>query len=210
VDWQTGFSNLIAPIAGPRTPDIVDAYHVSERLVERDPPHRSYKDVLATSLSRAATSRGLRLSDRDARTIERSWGSLPIFDDVEPMLAELRRNGWRLAVLTNCDDDLFEVTHRAFRSPFDLFVTAERVRGYKPAPWHFSAFHQITRVSRCNWVHVACSWYHDIAPASALGINSVWLDRERTGEDATIASARVFSGTEVASAVEAIVDGCYA
>jgi 2-haloacid dehalogenase len=210
VDWRRGFAGLLAPIAGPRTPDILDAYHVSERLVERETPHRSYKDVLATSLSRAASTRGLRLSERDARTIERSWGSLPIFDDAEPMLAELRRNGWRLAVLTNCDDDLFEVTHRTFRSPFDLFVTAERVRGYKPAPWHFSAFRQITRVRRCNWVHVACSWYHDIAPARALGISSVWLDRERTGEDATMASARVFSATDVAAAVEAVVDGCYA
>lgn len=210
VDWRRGFAGLLAPIAGPRTPDILDAYHVSERLVERETPHRSYKDVLATSLSRAASARGLRLSERDARTIERSWGSLPIFDDAEPMLAELRRNGWRLAVLTNCDDDLFEVTHRTFRSPFDLFVTAERVRGYKPAPWHFSAFRQITRVRRCNWVHVACSWYHDIAPARALGISSVWLDRERTGEDASMASARVFSATDVASAVEAVVDGCYA
>jgi 2-haloacid dehalogenase len=210
VDWQTGFADLLTPIAGPRTADIVDAYHVSERLVERDTPHRSYKDVLATSLSRAASIRGLRLSDRDARTIERAWGSLPIFDDVEPMLAELRRNGWRLAVLTNCDDDLFEVTHRTFRSPFDLFVTAERVRGYKPAPWHFSAFHQITRVRRCNWVHVACSWYHDIAPARALGINSVWLDRERTGEDASYASARVLSAAELPGAIEAVFEGCYA
>jgi 2-haloacid dehalogenase len=210
VDWRTGFSGLLAPITGPRTADILDAYHVSERLVERDTPHRSYKDVLATSLSRAAASRGLRLSERDARTIERSWGSLPIFDDVEPMLAELRRNGWRLAVLTNCDDDLFEATHRTFRAPFDLFVTAERVRGYKPAPWHFSAFRQMTRATRCHWVHVACSWYHDIAPAKSLGINSVWLDRERTGEDATIASARVFSAADVVSAVEAIVEGCYA
>ena len=40
------------------------------------------------------------------------------------MLAELRRHGWRLAVLTNCDDDLFEITHRRFRQPFDLFVQA--------------------------------------------------------------------------------------
>ena len=210
VDWQAGFAGLISPIAGPRTPDILDAYHVSERIVERDTPHRSYKDVLATSLSRAAATRGLRLSDRDARTIERSWGSLPIFDDVEPMLAELRRNGWRLAVLTNCDDDLFEITHRTFRSPFDLFVTAERVRGYKPAPWHFSAFHQLTRVNRCNWVHVACSWYHDIAPARALGISSVWLDRERTGEDPSYASARVTSATEVPGAIAAVFEGCYA
>ena len=88
--------------------------------------------------------------------------------------------------------------------------TSDVVRAYKPAPWHFRAFQRLTRVNRCEWVHVACSWYHDIAPAKSLGINSVWLDRERTGEDATIASARVFSAADVVSAVEAIVEGCYA
>jgi 2-haloacid dehalogenase len=137
------------------------------------------------------------LPESDARALQRSWGSMPIFDDVEPMLAELRRRGWRLGVLTNCDDDLFEITHRSFRAPFDLFVTAERVRGYKPAPWHFRAFQQLAHVNHCEWVHVACSWYHDIAPARELGVQTVWLDRERTGEDASIASARVLSASEV-------------
>jgi 2-haloacid dehalogenase len=209
VDWQRGFASMLAPFAGDRTSDVVRAYHASERIVERDTPYRRYKDVLAAALARAAAGRGVQMSEADARTLERSWGSLPIFDDVESMLSELRRNGWRLAVLTNCDDDLFEITHRTFRRPFDLFVTAERVRGYKPAPWHFRAFQQLTRVNRCDWVHVACSWYHDIAPAHALGVQTVWLDRERTGEDASYASARVQSAAEVSGAVETIFDGCY-
>ena len=209
VNWQAGFASMLAPIAGDRTSDMVRAYHVSERLVERETPHRSYKDVLATALSRAAAARGVSLSESDARALQRSWDSMPMFDDTEPMLAELRRNGWRLGVLTNCDDDLFEITHRSFRAPFDLFVTAERVRGYKPAPWHFRAFQQLTRVSYCEWVHVACSWYHDIAPARELGVQTVWLDRERTGEDASAASARVLSASEVSGAVEAIFEGCY-
>jgi 2-haloacid dehalogenase len=127
-----------------------------------------------------------------------------LFDDVEALLAELRAKGFRLAVLTNCDDDLFEMTHRAFRVPFDLFVTAERVRGYKPAPWHFRAFELITGARRDEWVHVACSWYHDIAPAQALGIRRVWLDRERTGEDPRCASIRVHSAPDAVGAIDAL------
>ena len=61
-------------------------------------------------------------------------------------------------MLTNCDDDLFEITHRVFRNPFDLFLTAEPVRGYKPVPWHFRSFERVTRARKCEWVHVACSW----------------------------------------------------
>ncbi len=202
VDWQAAFAAALAPFAGDGVSDIVRAYHACERVVEHEKPHRSYRDVLVTALVRAAAQRGVRLSESDARALPQSWASMRLFDDVEAMLAELRRKGFRLAVLTNCDDDLFEITHRAFSTPFDLFVTAERVRGYKPAPWHFRAFERLTGAGKCNWVHVACSWYHDIAPAQALGIKRVWLDRERTGEDPSFASVHVHSATDVAGAID--------
>jgi HAD superfamily hydrolase (TIGR01549 family) len=101
-----------------------------------------------------------------------------LFDDVEPMLAALRRRGYRLAVLTNGNGRLFELTHRRFRVPFDLFVTADRILGLKPAPWHFRAFELMTRVRKDDWVHVASSLRTDIAPAQALGIRTVWLNRD--------------------------------
>jgi 2-haloacid dehalogenase len=131
---------------------------------------------------------------------------MPVFDDVEPMLAKLRAQGWRLAVLTNCDDDLFALTHQQFRAPFDLLLTAERVRGYKPAPWHFLGFERLMRVDRREWVHVANSWYHDIAPARALGIQHVWLDRDRTGESGVPSLAHVHAGAEVAPAIARVVE----
>lgn len=208
VDWQSGFAAALAPYAGAQTGEIVRAYHENERAVESEPRHRSYKQVMSTALGRAAAARGVPADALDTQALERAWGTLPIFADTEPMLAELRRNGWRLAVLTNCDDDLFEITHRRFRRPFDLFVTAERIRAYKPARWHFLAFERLTRVTRRQWVHVACSWYHDIAPARALGVNTVWLDREQTGADVAGASSRVRSASQVAAAVETLFDTC--
>jgi 2-haloacid dehalogenase len=132
------------------------------------------------------------------------WASMRLFDDVEAMLAELRSRGYRLAVLTNCDEDLFAITHRLFRVPFDLVLTAERVRGYKPARWHFRGFERMAGVVRPHWVHVANSWYHDIAPARALGVRHVWLDRDRTGEDPD-GSIQVHRAIEVASIVECLL-----
>src|SRR5688572_4804210 len=204
IDWQAGFTGMLSRFAGERAADVVKAYHASERQVECQQPHRSYKDVLVQAVVQAAAGRGVRLSEEEAQTRPRSWGSMRLFDDVEALLAELRAKGFRLAVLTNCDDDLFELTHRTFRAPFDLFVPAERVRGYKPAPWHFRAFELITGVRRDQWVHVACSWYHDIAPAQALGIRRVWLDRERTREDPQCASVRVHSAPDAVGAIEAL------
>jgi 2-haloacid dehalogenase len=200
VDWQAGFASAVRRFAGDRTDEVVRAYHAHESLVERQTPHRSYKEVLVAALARAAQECGVSMSADSARSLAESWASMPVFEDVEPMLAELRRQGWKLAVLTNCDDDLFALTHQRFLAPFDLVLTAERVRGYKPAPWHFLGFERLTRVDRRDWVHVANSWYHDIAPARALGIQHVWLDRDRTGESGVPALAHVHAAGDVPQA----------
>jgi 2-haloacid dehalogenase len=121
------------------------------------------------------------------------------------MLASLRYSGYRLGVLTNCDEDLFEQTQRSFRLRFDLVVTAERVRHYKPAPAHFSYFARDTGVQSTSWIHVANSWYHDISPARDAGIMRVWLDRDGTGEDPATASAYVRSADAVADVVARLV-----
>jgi len=204
VDWQAGFAAALGPVAGDRVSDVLRAYHSQERAVEREQPHRAYKDVLVTALERAAAEAGVSLPPSARHALPQAWASMHVFDDVETMLAELRHQGWRLGVLTNCDEDLFEITHRSFRARFDFVLTAERVRGYKPEPWHFRAFERLTRVDRKEWVHVACSYYHDIAPAQALGVQHVWLDRERTGEPGVASWAHVHTASEVARAVACI------
>ena len=120
-------------------------------------------------------------------TVARSAKVEPL-DDVEPLLAQLRRRGYHLGVLTNCDDATFEEVHRTFRQPFDLFVTAERVRGFKPELWHFRAFELLSRVRKDDWVHIASDWEHDIVPAKTFGIQRVWLDRHGSGEDSSRAA----------------------
>ena len=121
--------------------------------------------------------------------------SMPVFDDVEPMLAGLRRAGCRLAVLTNCDDDLFGVTHQhipVFRSTW--FVTAERCAATSRCRGT-SARSSGHGVEPPDWVHVASSRYHDIEPARALGIQHVWLDRDRHGGAGCAGTrARAFRG----------------
>ena len=206
VDWHKGFTEILKPFARERVDDVVRAYHECERRIEAERPHASYADVLVRGVVDAGAHTGVRISESQARALPQSWSRLRPFADVETLLAELRARGYRLGVLTNCDDDLFETTHRTFRAPFDLFVTAERVRGYKPARWHFRAFELLTGATRADWVHVASSWYHDIAPADALGINRVWLDRERTGESRTRATAHVHTAADALHAIDGLFE----
>lgn len=188
VDWRSGWRRALSPIAGARTDELIEAYHVAEREVEEERPHRLYKDVLRTGLRRGAERLGIALGDDEAEVLARGWGTMPVFGDVGVALGALREAGWKLAMLTNCDRDLFARTLETFPLRPDLVVTAEEVGSYKPALGHFEHFERTTGVARADWIHAACSWVHDIAPARSLGLKRIWIDRDRTGHDPAAAT----------------------
>jgi 2-haloacid dehalogenase len=189
IDWHGGFRALLAPLGGGRTGELLDAYHRFERALEAERPHRLYREVLTIGLERAAGEIGLALPPGEADVLARKWGELPLYDDVPAALSALRERGFRIGILTNCDDDLFARTLERFPSPGpDLVVTAQQAGSYKPDLGHFREFERRTGVARRDWVHAACSWFHDIEPARHLGIARVWVDRDRTGDDPTAAS----------------------
>ena len=201
VDWNGGFRGNLERLAGDRVDALLEAFHQHERLVEASTPHVNYREVLAAALTRAAEQCGISCSDVEAAMIGDCWDILRPFDDVEATLASLRQAGFRLGVLTNCDDDLFELTHGHFRERFDLVVTAESVMDYKLSLSHFRRFQRITGVAPGHWIHAACSWFHDMGPAAKLGIPSVWVDRDRTGDDPSIVSIRIESAAQLCDAV---------
>ena len=183
VDWHGGYRRALSPIAGARTDELIGAYHEFERAIEAQRPHRLYKDVLTTGLEQAARKIGLSLPARQSDVLVRQWGEQPIYGDVGTALTALREAGWKLAMLTNCDNDLFAKTLDRFPLRPDFVVTAEMVGSYKPELGHFTRFEQETGVERRNWIHAACSWFHDIVPAQRLGLQRVWVDRDKTGHD---------------------------
>lgn len=188
VDWHTGFRAILTGAGVERPRELEDAYHRHEAAVESE-TYRSYRDATRITLERAAEEIGITLSSLQRTAIADNWSTLPVFDDTVPSLTQLRKDGWKIAVLTNCGDDLFEQTQRSIGVPFDAVVTAQRVRSYKPALPHFEYFHDRILGSGDAWIHTACSWIHDIAPAREFGIARIWIDRDKSGHDPTAATA---------------------
>ncbi len=79
VDWNGGFRAILERVAGERVDELVAAYHRFERIVESETPHRSYREVLATTLQRAANSCGISLAQEQQQIIAESWGRLGLF-----------------------------------------------------------------------------------------------------------------------------------
>ena len=194
IDWRAGYRAILEPLAGARTQALIDAYHEFEHPIEKERPHKLYREVLQLAVERGAEKIGLALPSGQSDALVRRWADLPIYPDTASALGALREAGWKIGILTNCDEDLFAGTlarHPVLRP--DLLVTAERVRSYKPDLGHFNRFAAETKVGRGRWVHAACSWFHDVVPAHGLGIATVYVDRERTGQKGEEAT-RVMTG----------------
>ena len=189
-DWNTCMLGALEPVAGAHAAPLLAAYHQAESILEAGPAWRPYREILTDGLRMAAGGPASR--SRPSRP-ERSWrlagdAGLPRRGrGAEPLAAA----GWRLAILTNCDDDLFAATAPQLPVPFDVVVTAEQVRSYKPDLGHFRRFAEMTGATPANWIHVANSWVHDILPAARMGLRSVWVDRDLTGHPAKLAERRI-------------------
>jgi 2-haloacid dehalogenase len=200
-DWNTGMGAALETIAGKDSGRLLAAYHQAELELEAGPGWVPYREVLTAGLARAAERENVLLPEDGEQAFVRSWPDMPVFEDAGPALSALRDLGWRLAILTNCDDDLFETTRPRLPVHFDVVVTAQQVQSYKPDLRHFRAFAEKTKAGKENWIHVANSWVHDILPAARVGLRSVWVDRDLTGHPAKLADRRVTAMRRLPDAV---------
>jgi len=181
IDWEKGirnaFHNAILKTGGDPGLEskASEAYEEEERRVEKEKPHILYRDVLSKTSLAVARKIGWNLPEAESTFLARELPNWTPFPDTNPSLAKLARKH-TLAILSNVDNDLLSRTVRRFTSPFEIMVTAENVRSYKPAFGHFEEARRI--IGDRSWVHVAGSQYHDIEPAVKLGIKAVWVNRK--------------------------------
>jgi 2-haloacid dehalogenase len=202
VDWHGGFRAILERAGARRAAELAAAFHRFEPIVESE-PYRSYREVTRIALERAMAELEIEPAALPPTILADRWQMLPVFADTTPALRQLREQGWSLAVLTNCDTDLFAETAATLGIAIDRVITAQDVRSYKPAPAHFRRFRET--IGEAPWIHVACSWFHDIVPARAAGIPRIWIDRDRTGEDPSIATRVLPNLDDLPSVVRLVV-----
>lgn len=207
-DWLGGMRAALQPVAGTDAEALLRAYHDLEPEVQAERPARSYREVLAETLRRAADRERVELPPGGEHALSERWHRMPVFGDVRPALTALREDGWRLAILSNCDDDLLAETVAAIDVEFHMLVTAEQTGTYKPAHGHFTRFRELAEPPPGGWVHVANSWFHDIEPAIALGLPCVWVNRDRSSHDPSAASAALPDMRELPATLRRLAEGC--
>ena len=204
IDWRHGIRTTGELLFPGRGEAFLDAYIALEAEVEEG-PFKRYRAVLTETTRRAAQKLALDLKPDDASALVSTIPHWPPFGDVGPALTELRRQGWKLALLTNCDRDIIALTQRRLPASFDAVVTAEDVSAYKPDPAHFRLFQSTFGSSAGAWIHVAQSYFHDIRPTHELGITRIWVNRQGEKDDPSLADAVVPGLAGLPNAVHRLV-----
>jgi 2-haloacid dehalogenase len=177
IDWQGGITRAFEqlwPDVDPRR--LLEAFHALEPVIQADSA-LPYREVLTRALRSVAAAFDLPLQAIDADALPRSLPEWRTFPEVPNALKQLKADGWRLAILSNTDPDLLQASIKRIDVAIELAITAAEAGSYKPAHGHWNRFFERSNASKDTHVHVAASLFHDIAPASELGLKAVWINR---------------------------------
>src|SRR6185436_18106142 len=171
IDWNAGLRRVLGVAFGEERADAqLRRYHEVEPELQAD-GRRHYRAVLTDAMGR------LGATADQASWLADSLPEWPAFVEVRAALEAARAAGWRLAILSNTDRDYLDASIRQIGVPIDVTVVASEIGSYKPAPRHWEEFFARTGAERARHVHVAASLFHDIAPAAALGLGAIWINR---------------------------------
>ncbi len=171
IDWNGGITRELTRVFGEDEADErLLRYHEIEPALQVGGA-RSYREVITEAMRELGAP-----EDQVSRLAEAlpSWEPFP---EVRPALENARSRGWKLAILSNTDRDFIEASMKRIGVPFELAIVASEIGSYKPGHAHWSWFFEETGAEPEGHVHVAQSHFHDIAPASELGLRSIWINR---------------------------------
>jgi len=180
IDWESGIFSVLRPILRAHGKSISDAqlletYGELEAQAEQG-EFKPYRDVLQLVVSGFGKQLGFEPTEEEKRSLPESLQDWLPFPDTVKALERLKSK-YKLAIISNVDDDLFAATARRLKVNFDYVITAQQAHCYKPGLDIFKLALKTIAIPPEQILHCAQSVYHDVVPARPLGMSTVWVNR---------------------------------
>ena len=179
IDWEAGVIEVLRPLLArygiAQSDDEIVATFQDIEAPLCEPPYRSYRTVLADVVERSGRRFGFPVGYAEREALAVSVASWRPFPDTVRALRALEAR-YRLAIISNIDDDLFKTTVPQLGVFFDCVVTAQAARCYKPDQAIFELALGRLGVKGHQVAHVA-EGVTEISPARRLGCATVWVRR---------------------------------
>lgn len=191
INWEQGILEAIKPVLAAYQLEIDDS-QILELFAQLEGEieageYQSYRSVLGQVMQQFGEKLGFVPTSDQLNCLADSIQNWQPFPDSIDALKRLKQQ-FKLVIISNIDDDLFAFTAKRLGAPFDFVITAFQAKSYKPSTHNFEFAFEKTGIPRDKILHVAQSIYHDIVPAKALGLSTVWVNRrhDQAGFGATL------------------------
>jgi 2-haloacid dehalogenase/putative hydrolase of the HAD superfamily len=179
IDWETGAFEAYQKEA-QRDGFTLDRNTVISQFLEiqheiQRGSYELYAEVLRRTAVRSAREMGWDLEPSRSGFLPDSVPAWQAFRETNAQLERFAKK-FEIGILSNIDDKLLGATRRHFRVDFDLVVTAQQVRSYKPDPAHFKECQRRIEGKK-GWVHIASGYSTDIEPCIKARIPVIWVNR---------------------------------
>jgi 2-haloalkanoic acid dehalogenase type II len=179
IDWYAGVraaASATASFAGIDVERFVRDRDAADReLISGE--YRPYAEIVAESARHAGLAQGRSMSAPEGVQFAHSMRTWPPFAESRRALARLGQK-YTLGVLSNVDTSTLEASAELLGTKFDLLVTAQQLRSYKPQPAHWQAACEQLGIAPARVLHVGCSLFHDMRPARELGFATAFVNRD--------------------------------
>ncbi len=184
IDWESGMVDALHPliqkVGRTLTRDqILEAHARHEAEQQAQTPAKLYRTLLAVVYRRLAEEWGVPVPWSECVLYGESVRRWRPFADTTAALEYLKKH-YRLAILSNVDNETFAATNALLGVEFDAIYTAEDIGSYKPAERNFEymlAHMKTLGIDKGDILHTAESLFHDHAPANRLGLANCWIHR---------------------------------
>jgi 2-haloacid dehalogenase len=180
INWEEGILRCLHRLLAAHGKDTDDATTLRlfgdfEAQAEQG-KYRRYREVLQSVVQQFGEQLGFKPTDRELHSLPESLKEWKPWPDTVTALRELHSR-FRLAIISNVDDDLFAATKPQLGVEFHQIITAQQAGAYKPSLKIFElALSRVRTPAHCI-LHVGQSLYHDVLPAQSLGLATVWVNR---------------------------------
>jgi 2-haloacid dehalogenase len=180
IDWESGILDALRPLLAAHGESLADdklleLYGELEAAAEAG-EYQSYRKILEEVARGFGRRLSFETSEEEALSLPESLRRWRPFPDTVAALRKLKTR-YKLAIVSNTDDDLFADTARLLEVPFDWVITAQQAGSYKPSHRNFKLALERIALEPEQVLHCAQSIYHDVVPARALGLATVWVNR---------------------------------
>ncbi len=185
VDWEGGAAKALRHIYGfadKLVSDdlLIDLFLEFDALVIREGIF-PYSMVLQNVADRIAEKLLGSSPPELSEAFPQSLPSWPVFAESNEALTQLAKH-FRLAIISNVDDDLIAETLTQISAPFDEVITSQQTSTYKPDRPIFEAALRKLDEDPGRIIHIA-EGLGEARPATAFGMKSVWVKRSKRSDD---------------------------